>query len=873
MSILGDLNDPATKLEMQQKHPHHELTDEARHAMHNAEYFRIIVDESTVLKHVKEMNNGAAPGYDGLTAGILKPCLNDSECLALFTRLVVEIVNGEIMEELGAMVKRGKLIAIVKSEEHVDDDGNVVPKSHRPILIGTFLYRLCSRIVNRHITETACHELSPMQLGISTPGAIEAITHNVRQKLINDRSKIAALIDIDNAFNSANRSKMIKRVMTTKWLEPIRKFVAWAYGDPSPILMPDENGRFSVENDMFSSQGVRQGDPLGSLLFAITMQQALEATKAQHPESNLQSYHDDTTVESTPENMQSCLETLTIELAKLDLKVQTRKSLLVDFHYYQRDQSHRRLVQSTGLKVESICVKLLGVPIGAHDLNENAMMQERLDMIEKSLEILKHDALSIHHTALILRISSIHKLDHWLRNVSPSIMRPIAERFDQSLFELYMHKLGLRQQISENEARDRTLNNRILNLVCAPVSLGGDGLTRCSATVDTCFTAGVAAAVAIPTSIDAFSAWTNQNPPVNRTQTPTIINQLNTSLTNIHQTILHRMQLINHDVLFHSAQTQSNNTSNNVRRKAESKVINHLSQFPRAGYALFNLMSGANHHPGSKASQKLFDILKVAQQLSLKHNRRAAELRANINTRARMMAIRSYGATRFINPQSQTAITKRVNDTSFQTSFCLRHGIEYDLLLKDRCYACGTPATSINNHELGCVRGHGYNIRARHDQVRDELASTLRQIGGVVEVEPMPFPNSNLRTDVRWVIDGHDYHFDVSIINPLGLSYIQHAAKRQLGAASQREKDKRNKYDGLCNTINAEFIPVVIESYGGFGDEFQLFTDRLRNIASQHVTQIDPITLISEMLDRIAHHVITLNGIIMQWARAQRARS
>jgi len=408
--------------------------------------------------------------------------------------------------------------------------------------------------------------------------------------------------------------------------------------------------------------------------------------------------------------------------------------------------------------------------------------------------------------------------------------------------------------------------------VAAPISLGGDGLKRCSATVDTCFTAGVAAAAAIPTTINAFTRFTNQNPPINNQSAPTLIKELNTSLTNIQQTIFHQTQLVNNDVLS-PAQTQLTNTPKNVRRNAEEKIIGHISEFPKTAYALFKLMSGANHRAGFKAAQKLFAILKQAQHISARHERQRAEARANINTRARLMSIRTFGATRFINPQTQRASNQRISNYSYQTSFCLRHGIEYDLQLRDRCYACGVITSALNNHALGCVRGHGSNISARHNEVRDELAATLREIGGVVEVEPMPFPNSNLRTDIRWVIDGCDYHFDVSIINPLGLSYIYHAAKRRLGAAADREKQKRKKYDHLCKNINAEFIPIVIESYGGIGNEFTLFITRLQKIASQHMTQTDPNIRISEMLDRIVYLVLTLNGMIMKWASPQRARS
>ena len=127
----------------------------------------------------------------------------------------------------------------------------------------------------------------------------------------------------------------------------------------------------------------------------------------------------------------------------------------------------------------------------------------------------------------------------------------------------------------------------------------------------------------------------------------------------------------------------------------------------------------------------------------------------------------------------------------------------------------------------------------------------------------MPFPQSNQRTDARWLISDRDIHVDVSIINPLNSSLVKTASKRQLNAAATRERSKRVTYQPLCQTIEAEFVPVVIESYGGYGKEFLTFITRMQDFAKDNLTLVDCNAVISEMLDRIAHHIVNLNAQII----------
>ena len=114
------------------------------------------------------------------------------------------------------------------------------------------------------------------------------------------------------------------------------------------------------------------------------------------------------------------------------------------------------------------------------------------------------------------------------------------------------------------------------------------------------------------------------------------------------------------------------------------------------------------------------------------------------------------------------------------------------------------------------------------------------------------------------------YH-DISITHPLSSSIVAKAAREQLAAAKERETTKINKYAPLCKNINSEFIPLVLESFGGYGNEFNLFIKdmHMRAISQSTLTLTDGENIINNMLDQIAFHVVRLNGIIMMLASFQ----
>ena len=104
--------------------------------------------------------------------------------------------------------------------------------------------------------------LSPLQLGCGTPIGAEAVAHAARQFIHNIPDDHFLLnLDFKKEFNSLRRDKMLEVVgEATPDLLP---FVYSAYAKPSSL--------FCGNSVLSSEEGVQQGDPLGPLLFCLTI--------------------------------------------------------------------------------------------------------------------------------------------------------------------------------------------------------------------------------------------------------------------------------------------------------------------------------------------------------------------------------------------------------------------------------------------------------------------------------------------------------------------------------------------------------------------------------------------------------------------------
>ena len=124
------------------------------------------------------------------------------EVLAVF---VSELAFGRLPPEVRDIFCSARLIGIPKK-----------PSGTRPIAIGETLRRLAAKCLIKRYQADAAESMVPTQVGVSIPGATEAIVHKVREWAASAAPDEALLqVDFRNAFNTVDRSAMLASIAET----------------------------------------------------------------------------------------------------------------------------------------------------------------------------------------------------------------------------------------------------------------------------------------------------------------------------------------------------------------------------------------------------------------------------------------------------------------------------------------------------------------------------------------------------------------------------------------------------------------------------------------------------------------------------------
>ena len=214
-----------------------------------------------VIKAVFSFPTGSASGPDGLRPQHLKDLVTHSlsegsdSFLVSLTEFINLIIQGKVPQRARPFFFGATLTGLSKK------DGGV-----RPIAVGCVLRRLAAKCLCKSVFEEMGSLLFPHQLGFGTALGAEAAVHAARSYLSNlHDGHVIIKLDFRNAFNSIRRDLMLHSVLAKA---PELLPLAYCSYHHSSLLF---FGEFTIP----SAEGVQQGDPLGPLLFCLSIHEII----------------------------------------------------------------------------------------------------------------------------------------------------------------------------------------------------------------------------------------------------------------------------------------------------------------------------------------------------------------------------------------------------------------------------------------------------------------------------------------------------------------------------------------------------------------------------------------------------------------------
>ena len=255
--------------------------------------------------------------------------------LSLFSSLVIQ---GKIPTSIRPFFFGANLIALEKK------DGGI-----RPIAVGCTLRRLVAKIAGNKVTDDMSSLLAPQQLGFGVKGGAEAAVHAARQYLHSLPPDMLLLkLDFSNAFHSIRRDKMLLAVR--KLAPELYPLVHSAYSSPSSLFWGDKV--------ILSAEGVQQGDPLGPLLFCLTLHDLISELNSEL----VLGYLDDVTFGGSLADVSRDVKHFEQAAEQLGLKLNHEKMKVITNDLYVR--SEMLLLFPNAQFIDPCDATLLGCPIG-----------------------------------------------------------------------------------------------------------------------------------------------------------------------------------------------------------------------------------------------------------------------------------------------------------------------------------------------------------------------------------------------------------------------------------------------------------------------------------------------------------------------------
>jgi hypothetical protein len=459
-------------------------------------------NDSEVLVDTKELDrliyrkvaNGSQPGPSGMTGEMLRTFMKDDRCKFGITAMVQALVSGWFRDHprARALLLASRLVLIAKYAP----DG-VTRRGVRPIAMGESLWKAAVLYAKGKMEINHPSLFDDIQYGVQFPGGCESTIIGIQAALDMDDRNVAVMMDMSNAFNSRERADIATELYARADTKDIWRLFDYAYAQGSSPLMVYGPGGV-VKYVQSSDNGVRQGDPLAALLYALSMQRIYERSRdAGSSEFSSDSYEsevsvprcfailDDFTIVGKPEQVQKAILHFLEECKRADIKVNLDKCvILCPQGGGPVKEAMEHFASDIGLHVAAErYAATLGSVVGRDEVGMKKWVNNYVKKHHRFFVMVPKMKSQI--ALLMLRSAGVPRFNYILRTLPPRLTRDSAHEFDADVCNAWNQALG----IQSREMDDISVQHRALK-----VSKGGDGLRPAEKTCERAYSSAVALA-------------------------------------------------------------------------------------------------------------------------------------------------------------------------------------------------------------------------------------------------------------------------------------------------------------------------------------------------------------------------------------------
>ena len=790
--------------------------------------------------------NGSAPDLYGMTGEHVAVLLDDPECLQLFLEFATYVRNGRVQEPGRAYLVAAQLIFITK-------DTTV-----RPIGIPETVYRFCALTVAEDVGAAAAEHMFPLQCGVGVRGGSELVSQTLQALLYapapadevdappdwRGEQLAGVAVDVTNAFNSVSRVSILSSLFAMPAYRTAWRFVHWAYRDHGVLVVLDGHG--GVAFQMWSQQGVRQGDPVSPFLFSVAVQPVLIEVK-NTTGAALFAILDDITIVTIARTVERAFVLLQQRLFDVcGLTVSLRKTKGLWLHSTPVPAELVAFEQHTHVQISITPLKVLGNPLGA---DRRAVKNSLLDIVDDHARFfarLLHPDLPMQCAFTLLRLCGLPGFNYVSRTALPQDAAEAAALFDQRVLEAFT-------QLVHQRDDPAALSESTRRLAQLPLRLGGLGLTSQADIGPLAWYGGLAQASYV---LRGTARQRVEGNPLLAEGIRLVAARVDTicRVDGRFSDTRRRALPLPADDLSPASTLQHYGTADMPPARAHLRTSTAAPNRP-AGRARARPRGDDDEQPDHPAERlqaalsrplleqrqrSLLRGLSVAHQVAVRH---AGGTLAS----AWLLALPTDGATTLPDDHYRIALRTRARlpPLRSQPTYCF----------------CGhrMEALDANNHHLGCLQLRASGHSFRHDLVKQALASVLRRAGAAVTVEKATGRGLR-RFDLFMAAGARTIALDVTVVhsNTPGRLGAALGLARVGAAVAMAERNKCEGADGYVQeavNAGAEFVAFAMDTYGHMGKQAKEFLNAIPAFATPGA---DARGLSPEELRELAKHAVAI---------------